>query len=534
MKVEGKLVDIWSRSVYEARIILEQGKIQSIEPVNNVPDVYIIPGFVDAHVHVESSMVTPANFARAAVKHGTIAVVSDPHEIANVMGTEGIDFMVNDGKKVPFKFFFGVPSCVPATPFETSGAVLDSSAVGQLLQRGDMYFLAEMMNYPGVVFGDAEVHRKLQAAHAVGKPIDGHAPLLTGEELKKYVGAGITTDHECSTLDEAREKIRLGMKILIRQGSAARNLDELLPLLKEYPDMVMFCTDDCHPDDLVRHHLNEYVREAVVRGYDLFDVLRAVSVNPVMHYGLSVGLLRVGDPADFLIVRDLKNFAIEQVYVDGQLVWDGKPLFDVRTAYSDVNRFVINSITSSDLSVDLSRCEAVKVMEVIDGQLLTRKLSVPAGDIRVEMGINKIVVLNRYKEARPAIGFVRGFNLRHGAIATSVAHDSHNIIAVGADDESIVKVIHRIQELRGGMVVYDGKEMIDLPLPVAGLMSNESVESVAHRYQFLNEKAHSMGISLRAPFMTLSFMSLLVIPELKLGDRGLFDVNAFQFTELCD
>ncbi|MCX7696535.1 MAG: adenine deaminase [Bacteroidales bacterium] len=534
MKIEGKLVDVWSRSIYGAKLIIENGKIRSIEKLSDAPDMYIIPGFVDAHVHIESSMVTPANFAAVALRHGTIAVVSDPHEIANVMGEEGIDFMIKDGSKVPLKFFFGVPSCVPATKFETSGASLDADLVEKLIQRDDLYFLAEVMNYPGVINGDVEIHRKIQAAHRVGKPIDGHAPLLTGEELRKYVEVGITTDHECSTMEEAREKIRLGMKVLIRQGSAARNLDELLPLLKEHPDKIMFCTDDCHPDDLIRHHMNEFVRRAVSLNYDLFDVLRAVSVNPVLHYGLSVGLLREGDPADFLVVNNLKDFIPIKVFIDGQVVWDGKPTFDVNFSYQDVNRFHLNSFSLEDLKPNLSSCSQVKVIEVIDGQLLTRRLSVPTEEIKVEHGINKIVVLNRYKEAQPAVGYVRGFSIYEGAIATSVAHDSHNIIAVGASDEAIMKVIDSIQRMKGGMVLFDGQDLFELPLPVAGIMSSESVEKVAYKYQNLNDRAHSMGIPLRAPFMTLSFLSLLVIPELKLGDMGLFDVSKFQFTSLCD
>jgi adenine deaminase len=534
MKVQGQLVDVWTRRIYPVELEIEGNKIAFIREIEAAPEVYIIPGFVDAHMHIESTMVVPARFAEAALKHGTIAVVADPHEIANVMGVEGIEFMVNNGKSVPFKFFFGVPSCVPATPFETSGAQLDALAVRELIQREDMYVLAEMMNFPGVINDVPDVIQKIEAAKAAGKPIDGHAPGLMGEALRKYASAGITTDHECATLEEALEKIKLGMKILIRQGSAARNLDDLLPLLKTNPHDVMFCTDDCHPDDLMNQHINEHVRTAVAKGYDLFDVLHAASVNPVLHYKLPVGLLREGDPADFLMVSNLETFEVRSVYLAGEKVWENSPLFSSSAILNPINSFYMNSISEEDIKVSFNHCSKVKVIEVIDGQLLTRKKSVSVDEMHNVKGINKMLVLNRYTKAKPAVGYVYGFNLQVGAIATSVAHDSHNIIAVGATDEALIKVVTHLQELKGGMVVYDGREIMDLPLPLAGLMSDKSVEEVGIQYHRLNEKAKMLGIPLRAPFMTLSFLSLLVIPELKLGDRGLFDVEKFQFVSLCD
>jgi adenine deaminase len=516
---------------------VEEGTISSLHEKEDVPERYFFPGLVDAHVHIESSMLVPSEFARAAVVHGTVATVSDPHEIANVLGMEGVDFMIRNGASTSFKFFFGAPSCVPATPLETSGAVLDDLDVKELLQREEVYYLAEMMNFPGVIFDDPQVKAKLEHARQVGKPIDGHAPGLSGEQLKKYIGAGITTDHECSTLEEAREKAALGMKILIREGSAARNFDTLIPLLSEMPDNVMFCSDDKHPDDLEKGHINLLIRRGLAMGYPLADLIRACTLNPVKHYHLPCGLLRPGDPADFIEVNHPEDFQVIGTFIDGRCVaQEGKPLFTTGT-FSKPNRFNPFKLKLEDLQVQ-AVSDRVQVIGALEGQLwthrLVRKLPVKDGFLQTDIpnDILKLVVVNRYHTAPPAIGFIHGFGLKEGGLASTVAHDSHNIILLGTDDHWILKAFEAICSTRGGLAVAGPDGVVTLPLPVAGIMSDLGPGEVADRYSVIDQQARAMGCTLSAPFMSLSFMALLVIPELKLGDKGLFDGNSFAFTQL--
>lgn len=545
--VSGNFVDILHEKIYPATIKVENGKIISIQPNNqltNKPLNYILPGFIDSHVHIESSMLVPSQFARLAVVHGTVATVSDPHEIANVCGMAGVEFMIENGKTVPFKFNFGAPSCVPATSFETAGAVLDSTDVEQLLQRKEIKYLSEMMNFPGVLFKDKEVMKKIAAAHRLGKPVDGHAPGLKGEQAKQYIDAGIYTDHECFTAEEALDKLRYGMKIIIREGSAAKNFEALIGLLNDWPDKMMFCSDDKHPDSLVLGHINQLCARAVAKGINIFKILKAASVNPVEHYKLDVGLLREGDPADFIILKDLVKFEVVKTYINGELVAEnGKSL--IRTQESGViNNFTCSKRNVEDFAVVWNGEKEIPVIEALDGQLITNKLffepKVVDGKIvsDTDRDILKIVVVNRYSDAPVAKAFIKNFGLKQGALASSVAHDSHNIVAVGADDDSICRAVNKVIEKKGGVSVATnyqspgGKLSMQtesvVALAVAGLMSNEDGYIVAEAYTEIDREAKELGSTLAAPFMTLSFMALLVIPHLKLSDKGLFDGDRFE------
>ena len=535
--VSGKVVDLIRRKIVNADIFIRNGMIEQIREAGEEYEKFILPGFVDSHVHIESSMLIPSGFARTAVKHGTVATVSDPHEIANVMGVDGVHFMIQNGKKVPFKFYFGAPSCVPATPFESSGAVIDAQKTKKLLADDDIYFLAEMMNFPGVVHEEEEVLQKIKCAHQAGKPVDGHAPGLRGEGLRQYAAQKITTDHECSSLDEALEKIEKGIKIQIREGSAAKNFNNLFPLIHTHPEQIMFCTDDCHPDDLIRGHMNRIVARAVAEGGDLFDVLRAAIVNPVKHYGLNVGLLQPGDPADFIVTSDLERFDIEKTYIAGNLVFEnGQSLIPVIDEEA-VNHFNARKINTNDIVVP-AKGERINVIVAKDGDLVTEKVMVNAKIENeqvvadVDQDILKIVVVNRYSPSKPVVGFIRNFKLKKGAIAGSVAHDSHNIIAIGTNDEDIVKAVNKIIESKGGIIACNENDLEMLALDVAGLMSREDAEIVAPKYDVVSRKAKAFGSNLNAPFMTMAFMALLVIPELKIGDQGLFDVKKFEFASL--
>ncbi|MDP1728364.1 MAG: adenine deaminase [Bacteroidota bacterium] len=528
MQIKSNLIDIIGRRIYPAEITVENGIIISIQETNAVHNQYILPGFIDAHVHIESSLLVPSEFARLAVLHGTVATVSDPHEIANVLGLQGVEFMIENGRQVPFHFFFGAPSCVPATIFETAGAALGSKEVDALLKRDEILYLTEMMNYPGVLFEDAEVMAKIVSAKKHNKPVDGHAPGLQGEQAIKYIAAGISTDHECYTLEEALEKLNAGMKILIREGSAARNFDTLIPLMKEHAAHLMFCSDDKHPDSLLLGHINQLVERAVALGYDLFDVLKVACLNPIAHYKLPVGQLKVGDSADFIITKDLKNFIIDQTYINGKLVAsEGKSLIEP-VKIEPINQFNIGKKTVQDFAYEPKETELV--IECLDGQLITNKLSVARSQLLAANDCLKLVVVNRYFEALVAISYVKNFGLNQGAIAGSVAHDSHNIIAVGVSDAEICNAVNLIIENTGGLSAVMGSKQLVLPLPVAGLMSNADAWKVAADYTDLdNFSKHVLGSKLRAPFMSLSFMALLVIPHLKLSDKGLFDGDTFQF-----
>ena len=542
------IVNIRLQKIYKGSIIIKDGIIENIMEMDSKEDVslpYAIPGFIDAHVHIESSMLVPSEFAKLAVIHGTVATVSDPHEIANVCGIEGVEYMIQNGKTVHFKFHFGAPSCVPATTFETAGATIDAKGVGQLLLRDDIYYLSEMMNYPGVINDDIEIIKKIDAAKKMGKPVDGHAPGLRGEALKKYVSAGISTDHECFTIEEALEKLTLGISILIREGSAAKNFEALIELLHEYPSEIMFCSDDKHPDSLVAGHINVLCKRAVAKGINIFNVLRAACINPVLHYKMKVGLLEKQDPADFILLKDLVDFEVLQTYINGELVaQSGNSLIATNQA-GIINNFNCTLKTPEDFAFKLKDDSSIiNVIEALDGQLITNKLfyqiNSPKGNIEsiLKDDILKIVVVNRYNNTTVAVSFVKNFGLKSGAIASSVAHDSHNIIAVGVDDASICEAVNMIINEKGGIcVVIDPKDRnnnLIIQLPVAGLMSIDDGRQVAKKYTQLDEKVKELGCQLSAPFMTLSFLALLVIPHLKLSDKGLFDGDSFNLIKTDD
>ncbi len=536
--VIGNVVDIFNKTIFSATVFINNGKIEKIEPAENKLDSttnFILPGFIDSHVHIESSMLVPSEFARLAVVHGTVSTVSDPHEIANVCGMEGVEFMIKNSNTVPFKFYFGAPSCVPATIFETAGATLYSDDVRKLLERPEVKYLSEMMNFPGVLHQDAEVMKKIAAAQELGKPVDGHAPGLRGETAKKYIDAGISTDHECFTAEEALDKLQYGMKIIIREGSAAKNFDALIDLLNDWPDMMLFCSDDKHPDSLAISHINQLCERAVAKGIDIFKVLQAACVNPVLHYKLDVGLLRNGDAADFIVVKDLVHFKVQQTFIDGVLVAEDGKSNIFCTSSPIINQFNCKTLLVNDFSVLYKGEKNIPVIEALDGQLITNKiLATPktAGKNIVSDVTNdvlKIVVINRYSKAQIAKGWVKNFGFQHGAIASSVAHDSHNIIAVGVDDESLCRAVNMVIKERGGVSCVSGKKEAVLALPVAGLMSNKDGYTVAAAYTAIDAMAKNLGSALSAPFMTLSFMALLVIPHLKLSDKGLFDGDSFSF-----
>jgi adenine deaminase len=540
--LRGHVVDLHNRDIQPSVVHVKDGRIVRIDDVDGrVPDRYILPGFVDAHVHVESSMLTPSEFARAVVTHGTVATVSDPHEIANVLGVSGVDYMLSDGADVPFTFAFGAPSCVPATPFETSGAELDAEAVARLLDRDDVPYLSEVMNYPGVIDRTPDLMSKIAAAKRHGKPVDGHAPGLRGDGVRAYAGAGVETDHECVSIDEAREKLAAGMKILIREGSAAKNFDALIPLMAEAPDRLMFCSDDKHPDAIVEGHIDDLVRRAIGLGYDRFDVLRAACIHPVEHYGLDVGLLREGDPGDLIVVRDLETFDVLETYVRGVRVASRGETRIPRKESPVVNRFAASPVEAEAFRVGLPNPDPfrLRVIQASDNQLVTGEGKVEAalrdGAVVADPSrdVLKIAVVNRYRDADPAVAFVRGFGLPEGAIASSVAHDSHNIVAVGASDEALARAVNAVIDAKGGVAAVGRGTTRLLPLPIAGLMSDRSYPEVARRYTALSRFVQEdLGSPMDAPFMTLSFMALLVIPKLKLSDQGLFDGESFEFVGL--
>ena len=537
--IGGQIVDLVNSRIFSGVVVVENGKITKIEeqPVGNTQ--YIMPGFVDAHVHIESSMLVPSEFARLATCYGTVATVSDPHEIANVLGKEGIRYMVANGRRVPFKFFFGAPSCVPSTAFETSGSTLDANDIEELMALPDIYYLSEVMNYPGVINEDPEIMRKIAAAQRYGKPIDGHAPAVTGNDLQKYVSAGITTDHECFRLEGALEKISLGMKILIREGSAARNFEPLIPLMATHPDKLMFCSDDKHPDELDDGHIDVLVRKAIALGYNVMDVLKAASLNAVKHYHLNVGMLQLGDDADFIVVDELNHPVAKQTYIKGMLVAENGVSNIHYKEIETPNFFKAEFIKAEDLFVP-DKGKKIKIMACFDGLLYTKSFTIEPKVVNggivsdVDRDILKIVVVNRYQPTKPAVAFIKGFGLRRGALASSVAHDSHNIVAVGVTDSDILHAVNLLIEHKGGVTAYCGTEMVAVPLPIAGLMSNEDGYEVAAAYQNVDALAKRLGSTLYAPFMTLAFMALVVIPELKLSDRGLFDVTKFGITSIYE
>ncbi len=538
--LKSNVVDLTTRRVVAAEVRVADGVIASIEPLpeGETVDGYLTPGYIDAHVHVESSMLVPTEFARAAVVHGTVGSVSDPHEIGNVLGVEGVHYMLEQGGQTPFKFCFGAPSCVPATTFETAGATITTAEVEALLDDDRIGYLSEMMNFPGVLMGDVECLAKIKAAKERGKPIDGHAPGLRGEKAAQYVAAGMTTDHECFTIEEARDKLAAGCKISIREGSAARNFDALAPLIAERPGEVMLCSDDKHPDELEVGHINLLLRRAVAGGADVFDALNAACQTPVTHYSLPVGLLRPGDSADFVEVDSLTEFNVRRTWIDGDLVAENGQTLLPRIEPAVANNFVPREVTHQELMLPTTGSLSLRVIEAIDGQLITNELKeVPkehAGHIvsDIETDVLKLVVVNRYNTAPPAIAFIKNFGLTKGAIASSVAHDSHNVIAVGVDEVDLSTAINLVMDNRGGLSAACHTDSIAeaLPLPVAGLMATGTCGEVAAAYQEIDKLAKQWGSPLRAPYMTLSFMALLVIPSLKLSDKGLFNGDRFEFT----
>lgn len=544
--IQGNVTDIKNRRIYRAEVIVENGTIKSIQAIEGrsaATDSFILPGFIDAHVHIESSMLIPSEFARLAVVHGTVATVSDPHEIANVCGLQGVEFMIDNGNKVPFKFNFGAPSCVPATIFETAGAALYASDVAELLSRNEIKYLSEMMNFPGVLHKDEEVMEKIKTALFLNKPVDGHAPGLRGELAKQYIEAGISTDHECFTAEEALEKLNYGMKIIIREGSAAKNFEALIGLINDHPGMMMFCSDDKHPDSLVDGHINKLCARAVKKGVDIFKILQAACINPVEHYRLDVGLLRVGDPADFIVMDDLVNFNILQTYIGGELVAENGVSNIQSVACEPINNFNCLLKSPDDFAAHAlveQHNEMVNVIVAADGQLITSKLLFSAAALRGDDGylhsntqedILKIAVVNRYHNAPVALAWIKNFGLKEGAIASTVAHDSHNIIVVGVDNESMCKAVNLLINEKGGVSCVSNHHQKVLGLPIAGLMSADDGYKVAEAYTAIDAMAKELGSQLAAPFMTLSFMALLVIPHLKLSDKGLFDGDAFRFVD---
>lgn len=537
MQLQGQIVDILNKRIFSGEITVENGKISSIiEKEHNVQD-FILPGFIDAHIHIESSMLVPSEFAKIAVLHGTVATISDPHEIANVLGKDGVYYMIENGKKVPLKFHFGAPSCVPATFFETAGAVIDSEEIKELMAHPDIYYLAEMMNYPGVLFDDEEVLKKIAWAKHFNKPVDGHAPGLRGEPIKKYCSAGISTDHECFTYDEAAEKLSLGMKVIIREGSAAKNFDALIDLLPENYENMMFCSDDKHPDDLIVGHINQLCARAIAKGFDVFKVLQVACVNPVKHYKMDVGLLQKNDAADFIVVENLTDFKIKQTCINGELVAENGKSFVQHVDFEKPNNFNTSAKVLPDFKVE-SSAKTIRVIEALEGQLITNEIhctpKIVDGNLvsDVENDVLKMAVVNRYEDAKPAIAFIKNFGLKKGAIASSVAHDCHNIVVVGTTDEEILNAVNLIIRNTGGICAVNGDIKKSLALPVAGIMSDKDGWKTGKLYQEIDAMAKELGSSLKAPFMTLSFMALLVIPDLKLSDKGLFSGKSFAFTDL--
>ena len=546
MNVKGHIVDVKRREIFDGELVIEGEKIVEVKrcklPESKNPWPYLMPGFIDGHVHIESSMMVPHRFARIAVSHGTIGAIADPHEIGNVLGVEGVDYMIRSGKEARFNFLFGAPSCVPAVggDIETCGKVIDVKDTEALMAREDIGFLAEMMNYPGVLAGDKEVLAKIEAARRYGKPVDGHAPGLTGQQRDIYAAAGISTDHECSTLDEGRSCINAGMKVIIREGSAAKDYKLLSPLIKESPNMVMFCTDDCHPDDFVRGHINLIVKRALADGYDLWDVLQAACVNAQRHYKQKWGLLQTGDPATFITVdRITPHFRVESTWIRGEEVFNYNSILPSHNDndehipdFNFPNNFVAVPITEKDIDINLKPGDTVHIIHASDGSLLTAHDEViltgnPLFDSHYPWTeVQKIVVYNRYiPGAKPVVGLVRGFDIKNGAIAGSVAHDCHNIVAVGSSDEFIVKAINRIVEMQGGQVVVTPDEMLDIPLPIAGLMAPMSGHEIAFRTLCIQEKVKDIGCQMKSPFITMAFMCLPVIPDIKITDRHLMDTK---------
>ncbi|MCK5820809.1 MAG: adenine deaminase [Bacteroidales bacterium] len=534
-EIRAYLPDFKNRRFYKGVLKFSNDGIVSLLPIDTVEDLpYLLPGLVDAHVHIESSMLIPSRFAELAVRHGTVATVSDPHEIANVLGKEGVRFMKRDADDVPLKIHFTAPSCVPATDFEQAGDKLTSKDIAELLDEGDLVALGEMMNFPGVVMDFPDVIEKIQEAVSRGLPVDGHAPGLTGKDLEKYVAAGISTDHEAVNAEEAREKIALGMKILIREGSAAKNFEALAELITEFPDEVMLCCDDLHPDDLMEGHINLIIRRGLEMGLNIFDLLKASSANPISHYGLNVGQLKPGDSSDFILVDSLESMSVLSTWINGTEVYAKGTISFSSLNTEQPNKFISEHCDSKDFRF-YGESGTYRVIEVVDGSLFTLNHEAEMASVDglilpdTQQDILKLVVVNRYNKSKPAVAWIKNFGLKQGAIGSSVAHDSHNIIVVGCSDDDISDLVNELIDSKGGIAISKENQVEVLSLPIGGIMSNLPGVIVGESYRQLSDEAKKLGSKLKAPFMTLSFMALLVIPELKLGDQGLFDGNNFTF-----
>lgn len=540
--IRGWIPDFTKRRFFYGEVGINSEKIVSVtsldnkqtEPNNN--DRYILPGLIDAHVHIESSMLVPSEFARQVVRYGTVACVSDPHEIANVLGKDGVEFMMEDALRTPLKISYTAPSCVPATEFEESGAILKAKELKELAEKFQFVGLGEMMNFPGVIYNDSTVIEKLRLFRELNLPVDGHAPGLSGVDLQKYIDAGISTDHEASSIEEGREKIIRGMKILIREGSAAKNFEALWPLISEYPGEVMLCCDDIHPDELIGHHIDQLIIRGLKKGLSIFDLLQAASLNPVSHYKLDVGLLQPGDKADFIIVDNLEEFRVQESYINGECVFrDGQTQFK-NLSTETPNKFCRKPVRKEDFQM-FGSAGKYRVIGVKDGDLFTLseiyRLKEKGGVVLPdnECDIIRIAVVNRYSDTKPVLGWIKNTGLQRGALASSIAHDSHNIIVMGIEVKDMADAVNLIVDNQGGIAYSDKGTGDILPLPIAGIMSNKSAEWVGNKYRELDKSVKEMGSVLSAPFMTLSFMALLVIPELKIGDRGLFDGKEFKFVE---
>jgi len=553
--LHGSLVNVYSGNISESYIGVKDGRIIYVggKPIRatknlDVGSKFILPAYIDGHVHIESSLVTPSQFALAAIPRGTCCVVADPHEIANVCGVEGIKYMIEDSARTPLKIYFMIPSCVPATNLETSGAKIGLKEIEELKGLKQILGLGEVMNFPGVIKGEEEVMAKIRACE--GMVIDGHAPGLRGEELCAYIAAGVMSDHESVTAEEAMEKISLGMWVMIREGSTAKNLSELAAIVsKGCPERVMLVTDDQHADDLLAEgHLDHVLRRAVEEGIDPVDAVRMVTVKPAEYFGLRrLGGVSPGKCADMVIVDDLKEFKAEMVFIDGRIVAkEGKYLGSVGRSIvkKEVEKTVhIGELLPADLKVIHRGPEGkveTRVIEVVPDQIITNEmlceLPVENGEVLpdLEKDIVKICVVERHRETgRIGKGFVKGFGLKEGALASTVAHDSHNIIAMGVSDDEICRAVNRLREINGGLVAVNGNEVkSELPLPIAGLMSDRGVEFVAERMDELNKSASDLGCHLRSPFMALSFLALPVIPKLKITDLGLVDVEQMKVVDL--
>ncbi|REE28506.1 adenine deaminase [Methanothermobacter defluvii] len=534
--IRGNILNVFTGDIYPAEIEVAGGRVRCVRSISGNFSVIILPGFIDAHLHIESSMLTPSSFAAAAIPHGTVSTISDPHEIANVMGVDGVRFMIDDAAATPMKFYFTAPSCVPATPFETAGAEITAREIEELLRMDSVVALGEMMNFPGVIAGDDGVMAKIEAARDLNMPVDGHAPLLSGDELCTYIGAGISTDHECVSPEEVLEKRRLGMKIMAREGSSARNLRDLAAAGCDF-----LVSDDIHPADLLEGHMDRILRRAVDYGIDPVSAVQMVTINPAEHYGLSTGAIAPGWDADFVVVDSLRDFNVKRVYIDGRPVAEeGRYLIKRRGGTrAPPRKLEVPDFPVERLDFRAEGDEAtVRVIDVLDGQLITEEsvatLEVEDGAVQADTSsdILRVSVLDRYGRGNISSGFVHGFGLQEGAIASTVAHDSHNLIVVGVDPELMKRAVDILKKAGGGLVAVAEDDHRVLQLPVAGLMSDGDVFEVADGFENLNTFTEQLGSRLSAPFMTMSFLSLLVIPRLKIGDRGLFDVEKFEFVDV--